>query len=81
MRGGRDSIDHAPGDMVCNANLSGFRPKCTYMAVGLAVIILFYTCTANFTCPFSKPHPREEPWWFPPNERLESPSLLEWMKF
>jgi len=20
-------------------------------------------------------------WWFPPSERLESPSLLEWMKF
>src|SRR6266446_6334752 len=29
--------------------------------------------------PFSKPHPRQEPWWFPPNERLES--LLKWMKF
>jgi RNA-directed DNA polymerase len=24
---------------------------------------------------------RQEPWWFPPNERLESPSLPEWMKF
>jgi hypothetical protein len=23
---------------------------------------------------FSKPHPRQEPWWFLPNERLKSPS-------
>src|SRR6516165_1262888 len=22
-------------------------------------------------CPFSKPHPRQEPWWFLPNERLK----------
>jgi hypothetical protein len=26
-----------------------------------------------------KTSPRQEPWWFPPNERLES--LLKWMKF
>jgi hypothetical protein len=32
-------------------------------------------------CLLSKPHPRQDPWWFAPNERLESPSLLEWMKF
>src|SRR5262249_20391330 len=31
-------------------------------------------------CPFSKPHLRQEPWWFLPNERLESPRLPEWMK-
>src|SRR5262249_14728747 len=31
-------------------------------------------------CPFSKPHPRQEPWWFLPNERLESPRSPEWMK-
>jgi hypothetical protein len=37
--------------------------------------------STGMSCPFSKPHPRQEPWWFPPNERLESPSLLEWMKF
>jgi hypothetical protein len=26
-------------------------------------------------------HLRQEPRWFPLNERLESPSLLKWMKF
>jgi hypothetical protein len=28
-----------------------------------------------------KRHPRQEPRWFPPNERLETPSLVEWIKF
>jgi ATP-dependent DNA ligase len=27
------------------------------------------------------PVPSQEPWCFLPNERLESPTLLEWMKF
>ena len=36
------------------------------------------TCTPlPIACPFSKPHPRQEPWWLLPNERLESPSFLE----
>src|SRR6516225_8403237 len=35
---------------------------------------------SHLACPFSKPHPRQEPWWFLPNEPLESPSLPEWMK-
>ena len=35
---------------------------------------------SHLACPFSKPHPRQEPWWFLPNERLESTSLPEWMK-
>jgi hypothetical protein len=27
-------------------------------------------CPSPLACPFSKPHPRLEPWRFPPNERL-----------
>src|SRR6516165_11163143 len=34
---------------------------------------------SHLACPLSKPHPRQEPWWFLPNERLESPSLPEWV--
>jgi hypothetical protein len=37
--------------------------------------------TARFINREYQPEPRQEPWWFPPNERLESPSLLEWVKF
>src|SRR5262249_45813562 len=35
---------------------------------------------SHLACPFSKPHPRQEPWWFLPNERLESPSCPGGMK-
>jgi hypothetical protein len=60
------------------------------IALLIAVLALFlafasaggkWAQTAAIACLLSKPHLRQDWWWFAPNERLESPSLHEWMKF